>query len=262
MKKYDLNDEEFCAYIEGLCLGKRPIEFYGEYLYHLKVEEILDMSEEEYEKMMLPFMLSKEVVLEDSNYDISMLDILTDKSFEKYYDYLIASLKIFFRIGDDDIQVGSIDGEHNEIVIKNKLYINNTMFDELRLILLKMNKLTELRKKDVTKDSEYKSSNDEYNKRLSVFYAGKKEYEERKGKDKSNSIVNMYNLAVHLQNQIDYDKVLQFSVYQLYNSVKNLSIKEDYNFTRRLYSSGQITLKNLEIPIYYKQILDSDGKTP
>lgn len=255
MEKYNLKDDNYTNLINGLCLAKIPIEFYGEYLHHLTVKDILIMGEEEYKKLMMPFMLSKEVILKDVNLNISMLDILTDISFQHYCEYLKMALKLLFKIDDSDIKIVSIDGKHNEIIINNRLYINGDKFEQLRLIILKMNNLTELKKKDIEK-STVKSSNEEYNKRLAVFYSGKKEYEENKKKDKSGDIYNLYNLVVHLQNKIDYDNVLNFSIYQLYNSVKNLNIKEDYDFTRRLYSSGQITLKNLEIPIYYKQILE------
>ena len=95
---------------------------------------------------------------------------------------------------------------------------------------------------------------------MAIFYKGKEEYEKFVGEDSENGneFLNLFDFLVHIQDIPDYEKVLKLNIYQFYNSVKRYSQKEDCNFARDLYSSGQVQLKGVEIPKFYKTITDDN----
>lgn len=249
-----MNDEEYRNYLKGLCLANLPVPFYGLYLSHITIKDIVEMGETVYRKTILPISLSKEVILKDCNIDIELIDLLmSTEELASYRENLIKLLSLVFKVEFKDITIASLDGVHNEIIIKNKLFMNNNIFKNFKDIVLFMNKLKEIKLKDLS-DNKFKSSDETYNKRLEVFYKGKAEYEEIKKNENTDEILNLYSFIVHIQNTVDYERVLKLNVYQLYNSAKELTKKEDYNFTRNIYSSGQVSLKGVEIPNYYNLI--------
>lgn len=261
MKLYDVEDKNYRNYIKGLSLANKPISFYTRNINHISVSDVLSMGEETYKRIMLPFILSKEFIFGEDIPNVDILDILTDDSFSKYQDDLVFAISLVLNVDLNNVKIVKIDTYHKEIVVEDKvfannLYIDNSKFEELKSIVLFINNLRELKKTDNEKDR-FKST-DEYNKRLEVFYKGKEEYDKVKTEKSNGDILNMFDFLVHFQNNIDYNKVLQMNLYQFYNSIKICSKKEDFMFTRDIYSSGQISLKGIEIPKFLKMIIEDN----
>lgn len=254
MELYNMKDEEYKKYIKGLCIANIPIDFYGLKINHIKVLDIFNMGEDEYKRTIYPMTLSKEVLLKNTNIDVNLLDLLTS---DIYYDSLVKCLCMILDLKKEDIGVVSLDGLHNEIIInKFGVFITGHMFDQLKDIVLFINCLRGLTLEDL-EDKHFKSSNNEYNERLAVFYKGKEEYDKTKENEDQNEIFNLCNFLIHIQSKIDYKNVLDLNIYQFYNSIQVLNYKEDYNFTRDIYSSGQISLKGVDIPKFYKIIKEN-----
>ncbi len=261
MKLYDVKDTGYKNYVRGLSLANKPISFYTKNINHISVGDVLSMGEETYKRTMLPFMLSKDFIFGEDIPNVGMLDILTDESFNQYQDDLIFAISLVLNVDIKNVKIVKIDLYHKEILIEDKnftnnLYIDNDKFEELKSIVLFINNLRELKKTDKEKDK-FKST-DEYNKRLEIFYKGKEEYDKVKTEKSNGDILNMFDFLVHFQNNIDYNNVLQMNLYQFYNSIKICSKKEDFMFTRDIYSSGQISLKGIEIPKFLKIIIEDN----
>lgn len=256
MELYNLKDKKYKEYIRGLSLANIPINFYTFKINHITVRDVLSIGEERYLRMMLPFMITKGYALEDESVNVELIDLVTSNKFYDYHDDFIMALSLFFNVSPEEIRFDCLDGVHNEIIIKDKLYINSYLFNQLRDILLFTNNIKELTNSNSNK-KRFKS-NEEYNKRLDVFYKGKEEYEKVKKDMPNNEIVSMFDFVVHLQEVISYENILRLNIYQLYNSFKRYNQREDYRFNRNTYSNREISLKNVEIPTYLKIIIDDN----
>lgn len=248
MELYNLDNEQYATYIEGLCLANLPIEFYGQYLKQLYVKDILLLGEEEYGKLITPFTLSKEILLENPNTDIFLLDIYSLDEFRTELEYLIKALKLFFNTSDIELWN---NGQNLEIIINKNLFLDGNKFEKLRKIILKTNNTRELTKEDLKKTEE-KSFSFKDNKLKSEWQLfmeerrRKKESKNEKKKDRATNIINVYNFISNCNN-IDYKMPLELTIYQLYNSYNNYHIKDNYNYTMRIATSGMVDSKDLDL---------------
>lgn len=231
--KYDLLNEDYKEHLETLCLANLPIEFYGQTLRHLTVREIMLMGER-YNKLILPFTLSKDMLPMDYNGEFYVLEVLLCSDMNEYLIDAIEILKLLF---DTD----KINVFKEEIVVNEKLFIDKYRFEELVNIILKMLNLTKYKKpknngeKYLTLE-QIKNIEDIREQKYQMSIYKKRQKEERK-KYKFVSLSNVYNCVANL-NGIDYEKPLNLNIYQLYNTFTVLNKKEQYSYVMKVATSG------------------------
>lgn len=249
MKLYDMNDEDYKEYVKGLCLAGLPIPFYNKEINYLTVKEVLRMGNDNYYKMISIFAFNKEYYLKDSKIDIPILDIL-DKQQNSYeiFDLIIDFLVITLNL--ETKPVPSRIANHLEINVGNgELYIDSDKFEEFRKIILYMYHLKEVQLSEEIKEN-IASEGDK--KRFEKLFKGRKKKAE--AKKKMDTISNVYNYVVHKQQKIDYESVLNWSIFRLYNTFDSFQVEESCKFNRDLYSSGMTDLKKVEIPSFYIEL--------
>jgi hypothetical protein len=238
---YDLKDEQYMEYIEGLCLANMPIEFYGQHLRHLTVKEVLLMGEKKYSELILPFSFSEETFPEGTFNEFYLLDVLSLPNMEEYLSNSIETLKLFF--DTDDIKIWSAEGLGIEVIINGSLFLDKIKFEKLREIILKICNIGKLKKNT---DEEKTLTLEQINK---IKDAREREYQmaiyennnkNKKDKYKSISLYNVYNYVSNAD-IVDYEKPLKFNLYQLYNTFNINHKKENYRYTMRIVSSGMCT---------------------
>ncbi|MGL5152641.1 MAG: hypothetical protein ACRC7N_18970 [Clostridium sp.] len=253
MDLYNLNDEEYSDYIEGLCLSNQPIPFYNKKIRHLTVKELFLMGETKFNSLILPYAITKEMIKGIETIDVSLLDIIYN--LDKHFLNAIQLIKIVFDIKDDDISVMPIyDNGINKINIMlngdELLCIDDKKFNELRTILLKICNTKELKESVTNATTNFADKT--YNNRFEKLYKGRAKSNNKK--KKINKFYNIYNCVVHSENIIDYENKLNWNIYQLFNTYKTLNIKESHDYTMRLYSSGMVDTKGIEVKSLYEQI--------
>lgn len=255
--KYDLLNEDYKEHLETLCLANLPIEFYGQTLRHLTVREIMLMGEG-YNKLILPFTLSKDMLPMDYNGEFYVLEVLLCSDMNEYLIDAIEILKLLF---DTD----KINVFKEEIVVNEKLFIDKYRFEELRNIILMMFNLQQY-KKNLNESRVLTLGQIEKIENPREKSYQKKKYEaykrEQKQKYKSISLSNVYNTIVHSSDGIiDYNKPLGFNVYQLYNTFNILHKKENYKYVMSVATSGYCTdIKKLDLRPLSQQIATSNNK--
>lgn len=250
--KYDLSNEDYKEHLETLCLANLPIEFYGEYIRHLTIKEIMLMGQKKYGDLIAPFTFSKEM-FNGFQGDFYTLEVLLCVEMREYFKNVIVMLKILF--DTDNIKVFK-----DEIIINDRLFIDKYKFEELTSIILKMSNVQKYKKpKD---DGEKKLTLEEINKiedvreRRYQMRIYEKDKKEQKEKYKSIALYNVYNLVSN-SNGVDYDKPLNFNIYQLYNTFGVLHKKENHNYNMRLASSGMVSeVKKLDLRPLSQKIAD------
>ena len=249
MKKYDLNDESYSIYLEGLCLSGLPIEFYGQSIRQLTTKEVILMGEEEFNNLITPFSLSKEVLLENPNADIFILDLFVLDQFRDCLEHLIKALRLFFNT--ENIKIWNNDN-HLELIVNDELFIDGFKFEELRKIVLKMNNTRELTKDDLKKNEkkeELKFKDDRLKEQWQKFMEARRkrnESEENKKKLRYIKVMNVYNFISNYD-KIDYKMPLELTIYQLYNSYNDCHMKDNYIYTMRIATSGMVNSKDLDL---------------
>lgn len=249
MKLYDMNDEDYKEYVKGLCLAGLPIPFYNKEISYLTVRDVFRMGNDNYYKMISLFAFNKEHYLKDSKVDSPILDIL-DKQQNSYelFDLIIDFLTIALNLKTKPTP--SMIGSHLEINIDDgDLYIDSDKFEELRKIILYMYNLKEIKLYEETQKS---IASEDDKKRFEKLFKGRKKKAE--AKKKIDTISNVYNYVVHKQQKIDYENVLNWSIFRLYNTFNSFQVEESYKFNRDLYSSGMMELKKVEIPSFYIEL--------
>lgn len=132
---------------------------------------------------------------------------------------LLESLKLSLEIIYKTENIRFID-HIATFVVDEKIVIDKENFDMLCKIVLEMTK-TNIDYKELNKKP---PSDDEL---LNEFERRKKEYEEKHPKKNSEiSFVDILNTIIHYQNNIDYNKILGWTIYQIKNTYEVLVAKE------------------------------------
>lgn len=244
----NFNSEDYKDYLEGLCLSGKPIPFYNLQINHLLVSEVFDIGESNINDLVLPFAITKDIIEGFSKLDLGLLDLFLLINDDKYIKNVQIMLSILFKTEIDNVVVWQYVDENKlpraEIIVNNELWIDNNKFDELRKIILKITNSKEIKKKDL-KSNEMNFEDKKDVSRFAKLFKGREK--EKTKKNKSFKLYNIFNSVVHFQYNIDYEKVLNMTIYQLYNTYTNLSVKENHDYTMRLASSGMVDTKGLEI---------------
>lgn len=253
--RIDFNKEEYCDYLEGLIISNTPIPFYNYNIYQISVAEAFKIGEGNLNDLILPFAITKDVIEGFSDLDLGILDLLALVNDDKYIKNIINMLSIVLRVDVCNIKAWNYIDESKmprlEIIVEDNLWIDNFKFEEIKKIILKTTNSKEIDKKSLkSKSIDFEKQVDK--NRFAKLFKGRER--ECKKKNKSLKLYNIYNSVVHNQPIIDYEKVLQMTIYQLYNSFTSLNIKENHNYTMRLASSGMVDIKGLEIKPFSEKI--------
>lgn len=253
MEKYNINDEEYKQYLEGLLIANLPIEFYGLTIKSFSVKEILIMGENRLNEIMKPFLvditLMDESLVKNGFKNLDVVAMLGDS----YINNLKTCISLIFDLSIEKISL--LPNVRTELVIDTNngfLFINADRFDELRNILMHVFKIKKVTKKELLElNNQMKFQDNKYSERFAKLFKGRAK---EKTKQKAITVGQMYNLVVHSQENIDYQNVLNWSLYQLYNTYKSLGIKESHSFNMRFYSSGMASFKAEDIKTLYQQL--------
>lgn len=268
MDLYNIEDEEYCEYLKGLCLTGLPIPFYNKHLHHIKVKDVFTMSEEVYNSLVNPFRLNSDALLGKPpiGEERFLLDILSTDDIQ--IDYCIEFLKIVFETNNVKLNYMPNDDKpdevHKEIVIDDILWLDKIKFEQLSEIIQKMCHLKKVTENDINKDKKEKKltyeqimnikDRREREYQLAIYNKNKKEDSKNK---KALSLYSVFNYVCHASNSVDYEKPLSFNLYQLYNTYIILNKAEKYRYDMRLLSSGMLSdVKKMDTRGFNERIID------
>lgn len=255
---YNLNDENTKYYYMGKVLTNKPIKFYGMNIRYITVDEVFNKGEKWLNEMLFPFMRNRDTYLDSiPNDNIGLLEIFyyitetqlkNGETIDTYMDLLKDGISYFFGIDEKRIDffiernTGLINlvilDEYNPRGKAPQLIINSDRFEELRkIILLICGDIQEIHRSDLNKeDLESKIKSKSTKKRLGRLLEEEKKRESNM--TKTSRIYNVYNSVVSMTDLVNYDRILDLNIYQLYNSYNNAQIKEDNNFLLNTASNG------------------------
>lgn len=154
---------------------------------------------------------------------------------EKLMDTLMLSLKILYQTED----VKFID-HMATFIIKDSVVIDKTNFNDLCKVVLDMTKT----KVDYNALEEKADSDDEL---LNEFEKRKREYEERHAKSKDDtSLLDVINIIIHYQSSINYNDILNWTIYQIKNTFETLASKESNYIAIYRQCSMKFDIQELE----------------
>lgn len=267
MELYDVKDEEYLSYLKNLCLADLPVPFYNKNLYHIKVKDIFMMGEELYSSLIKPIRLNSEALLGELQVgeERFLLDVLLAD--DTQMDYCLELLKIIFKTNNvkmSEIQNDNMKGLHREIIIDDVLWLDKYKFEQISEIIQKMCYLKKITKDDIKGETKEKKLT--YEQIMSIKDTREREYQlaiynknkkEDNQKQKVIGLYSVYNYVCHASNIIDYDKPLNFNLYQLYNTYKILHKAEKYRYDMRLMASGMISdLKKMDTRWFNERIVE------
>lgn len=183
-----------------------------------------------YDDFLKPFLIRVDI-LEKPNDSIKDLDLLFSKvgDTNSLINLLVDSLKIIYKT--ENIRI------HEEIciiTIDDKFMIHRDNYTYLADIVLEMMYVT--RVKPSKKETKYK------NKQLQETWEKLQKYREKEKKKKELKLVDILNMLIHVNQDFNYDKVLNLTYYQVMNSYITLSKKEGYNEYMMYKTSGQFEM--------------------
>lgn len=246
----DLKDEKQRYYYLEKCITRKPIDFYGLKIYHPIIDDIFEMGEDSYKELLMPFILSNEY-LKLPNIVSLLEDIYLSDDYMR--ELLIISLSYFMKLERNDFKVfrpESKNGIKGKIIIKDTLIINDEKFNELKILIQMICNVPELTKADLESLNNDKPISESKKKLLE----GRKKSKTTKIEEKRMKLVNVYDYIVHKPPMPDYDRYLDWSIYQLYNTYTNMIQKENIQFTYDVITNGMGT-KDMKLESLAEKII-------
>ena len=226
---YNLKNEDDFYYIHQLIISNKLIPFYNQFIHAPTVDELLQMKPNEYNKLIFPFSLSLDCFTDskDANIlDCIYLSCINEINNNKpcLVDDLIKGISFFLKIDKSLV---------NPVVFVNHIEIHIGR-DIVTGFYLK-----QLHKEDFeNKEHECTSPDPIMNKRLQEFYKGRREYFKNK-KSKENKIGKLYNIYSYVANSLsNYEKVLNYNIFQLYETFNYLQSLYIEDFDMHIATSG------------------------
>lgn len=234
----DLNDEKQKYFYLGKCVSGKPVDFYGEKIYQPTVDEIFEMGEDAYYEFLSPFIVGRG--LYNAPDDMNTYECIMNN--KKMIVNLIMAINYFLKI--DNVRIyeckslsKKLGRPVNQIILNDRLIIDNNKFEEFKQIILLICNTKEVDKDDVENDS-FKCKDSKYNEKVSKLLENRSKSIKKQNEIKKVKLMNVYDYIVHSQSIIDYDAPLKWTIYQIYNTYKNLHIKEGVTFTYSVASNG------------------------
>lgn len=221
---------EYC-YLFGLDI---PLEQYN--LGVIKQPKLIDLinKDKDLQDVYIPFLMN-DYAIENSKDKIELSKLIKEVGSLTFFitmsyqmkrvemiNSLIDSLKFLYQT--DNVNLGS-----KNITIDNHIVIDDSNFDTLTNVILEMFKI------DKSK-IDFKSKEEDLYAGLSEeMIIAKKKYLERVGKSKKKegiSFVDIVNIIIHSNNTIDYNSVLNMTIFQIKNTFEIINAKESYEFNK------------------------------
>lgn len=226
----------------------RKIPFKDLYIHQPLISEIVDIGEDEYNKLVLPFVITTELVfgeLEDCEkyiskyniFDLFFLKIEEDKTLlddifdNKALDLLASSLSYFFKT--DNIKILN---HREKIVIEENLIVDKDVFGELRLVVQEI-----CSRKDIEVERPPKNMTRRQKDIWLKLQAGRKRTAERNA-IYLQDIIN----AVHLnpKTYISLKEIDSMTHYQLFNAYRSINAIDVYEVSMQYKLSPKFDVKD------------------
>lgn len=233
-----------------------PYNFYGQLIYPIKVRDVFEMGENKFQAIMQPYVVTAEYLdLVDVAKQIPLFNLLV--LIPNIKQAIQDSLILIFKLNPSEIRfVEGADGINSYFLIRDKLIINHLKFAELRQHMLIMCCAKELKK---PVKSKIEKVAEKYKKGFEILMAKRKQNPYLQAEQRSVELLNVFNTIVHSQMIIDYEKVSNFNVFQLYNSYQALNIKEGYDYTMKIATSGMCTnVEKLDLTPFSQRLAKAD----
>lgn len=263
----NLNNDKDRYFYLGNCMIGEPINFYTEKIYQPIIKDIFKMGEDDYSRLLTPFIIPidffQNIPSDMSVYEATMCDTQLIAS-------LMVSLSYFMKIdiveyikNEEDvtekienIKIYSVKDKktnryRNQLIIKDRLIIDDEKFDELKTLILLICNVRELTKKDLESNKDVEKP---INKSKEKLLKGRKENNKYSTEEKRVKLVNVYNYVVHEPPMPDYNRYLNWTIYQLYNTYGNMMKKKNIQFTYDVITNGMGT-KDMKIESLADQII-------
>lgn len=212
-------------YLSGLPI---PLKNQLGKIYPLTIRYMLENGID-YNDFLKPFLIRSDMV-ENINRKICDLDLFFDMKDETLLDLLVCNLKILYKT-DNVEKFPSI----KTITINNSIMITKHNYTYLADVVLEM--MCATRVKPEEKKQKYK------NAQLQATWEKLQRYREKEEKKKALQLVDIMNMLIHVNNDLNYDKVLNLTYYQAINSYMTLKSKEAYNEFMMYKTSGQFKME-------------------
>lgn len=208
----------------NLVVGE-PIDFYGICtIYQPTLKDIMKFGIDKYEKLLIPYKITKEIFTINNN--ISDFDLLRTKiknrDSEEYIDVLslfIQSLKFFCKIEEKEISINAYD---NSFVFNNDLNksINRENFEEFCKIILEVNGTEKIK---IEKSPMFSSE-----RQKQIWELSQKGRAKSSKKDSINfaTIVNIVKFG--MDSLISKDIIKNMTIWEINNAYENIMKKERY----------------------------------
>lgn len=172
--------------------------------------------------------------IKDLGMIVFLISVDIENTDEKLIDSLMKSLKILYKTENIEF----ID-HMASFIVNEDIVIDKDNFDTLCSIVLEM---TKTKVNYETLDSKDNSEDELINE----FERRKKEYEKRNSKAKNETtLLDIINTIIHYQQDIDYNKILKWTVYQIKNTFEVLVNKEYYNISLRRQMSMKFDIQEI-----------------
>lgn len=225
--------------LKGRLLANIPYDFYGVKLHPFLVKDIFKMGVQHFITITQPYTLTKEFfgAKGDIMDKIPLFELLV--AIDPIREALKDSLVCLFKLRPTEIRfVGDMESLESYFIIKNKLIINHLKFEELKQQVLIMCCAKEL--KEQPKQMDFNRVKDaKRRKALEKLMENRKANKDIIAEEQTVELTNIYNTVVHSQPSIDYEKVANFNIYQLYNSFQAINVRQDYEYNLKIATSGQ-----------------------
>lgn len=234
-------------YYEGLILTNKSIPFKGLKIRDIKIEDILDMGEDEFYQKILPFCLSLETLGIETDKDIKVFDILLAR-----FDFLKLvkeSLSYIFNIDIENITTVENGVNYPKLMVKD-VEINRLDFEDLCEIVQLITRTKKMTQEDELETQKYKSENTNQQDMLDSFYKGLEHKKETKAKGRS-ELIDIYTFVANMDK--DYLKIASLNITQLYKRFYFLVEQDRYEFNKNILINPFVDSKKVDLtPLYLK----------
>lgn len=256
---YDIKNENVYYYIHEKCISNQPINFYGKNIKQILLKDYFNNGEEWFSKLISPFVFDKDIFINEKLnidellfYFILSQEELKDKKEDILFNQIIDSIKWFF--DTDNISIKVLNDSNGDIIdigicVDNNLIIDSPKYNELKnIILILSGELNVIHKKDLKENCIKDIKDEKFRKRFEKYQKYQKAYEEREAKknNKVKKIFNKFRTVVYSQENFDFEKVLNWNLYQLNDAYFSIYKKEEHDTNLRLYTSGNLTKEDIE----------------
>lgn len=248
----DLNDEKQKYFYLNKCVSGKPVDFYGEKIYQPTVDEVFEMGEDTYYEFLSPFIVGRG--LYNAPDDMNTYECIMNN--KKMIVNLIMAINYFLKI--DNVRIyecrslsKKLGRPVNQIILNDRLIIDNNKFEELKQIILLICNTKEVDKDDVEENKQeisgkFKSSKEKLLK-------GRSKSKKKQNEEKRVKLANVYNFIVHSQDKIDYQNPLTWTIYQLYDTYQLQHMKENIKFIYDIASNGMLE-KGKELELFSEKM--------